>query len=60
MSRRLLGSIILGLIMFVGSVCFILIKFRANEEGRLGAVFVSFLLGLVVTVWAYLIDDRKE
>lgn len=60
MSRRLLGSIILGLIMFVGSVCFILIKFRANEEGRLGAVFVSFLLGLIVTIWAYLIDDRRE
>ena len=46
--------------MFVGSVCFILIKFRANEEGRLGAVFVSFLLGLIVTIWAYLIDDRRE
>jgi hypothetical protein len=36
MSKRLLGSIVLGFIMFVGSVFFILIKFRANEEGRMG------------------------
>jgi O-antigen ligase len=60
MSKRLLGSIVLGFVMFVGSVCFILIKLRANEEGRMGAVFISFMLGLVVTVWAYLIDDRRE
>ncbi len=60
MSKRLLGSLILGLIMFVGLVCFILIRFRANEEGRTAAVFISFLLGLVVTIWAYLIDDRRE
>jgi len=60
MSKRLMGAIILGVIMFVGSVCFILIRLRANEEGRMAAVFVSFLLGLVVAVWSYLIDDRRE
>jgi len=60
MSKRLLGAIILGLLMFVGSVCFILVRFRANEEGRMAAVFVSFLLGLVVAVWSYLVDDRRE
>ena len=59
MSQGLLGSILLGLIAFVVSLCYILIEIRGIEANIIGAVCLSFLNGLVVTVFACLVDDRR-
>lgn len=46
--------------MFLGALSFMLVRFRANAEGRAFAVLLSAGLGLVVAVWAYAVDDRRE
>jgi hypothetical protein len=60
MSKRLLSSLIVGSLMFIGSLCYVFVRFRANDAGRTLAITVSLLLGVFVTVMAYVFDDRRD
>lgn len=60
MSRRLLGSLIVGLLMSVGALCYVFVRFRANDEGRVLAIMVSVLLGVLVAILAYIFDERRD
>ncbi len=60
MSKRLLSSLVVGFLMFIGSICFVLVRFRANDDGITAAIMFSFLLGAFVAVMAYVFDDRRD